>query len=68
MSLIISGVLGIQYFLVSWFPYLFIEKLGRRTVLMSSAAACSFCMVMIAAMLAIGTTAVSYPVCFGDFD
>ena len=40
-------------------PYFFIEKAGRRKVLMSSAAACSFCMVMIAIMLSIDTIPVS---------
>ncbi|CAD6589430.1 MAG: hypothetical protein ASARMPRED_004044 [Alectoria sarmentosa] len=57
LSLIISGILGIQYFLISWIPYFFIERLGRRKMLMSSAAACCFCMVMISAMLALNTTA-----------
>ncbi|KAL8770847.1 MAG: hypothetical protein Q9209_003498 [Squamulea sp. 1 TL-2023] len=33
LSLIISGVLGIQYFLVSWLPYFFIERAGRRKVM-----------------------------------
>lgn len=76
LSLIISGILGIQYFLVSWLlvhslqkayqnitnilpsPYFFIERLGRRKMLMSSAAACCFCMLMISVMLAFNTTAV----------
>ena len=39
-------------------PYFFIEKAGRRNVLISSAGACSFCMVMIAVMLRIGTVVV----------
>ncbi|KAL9635121.1 MAG: hypothetical protein Q9164_003663 [Protoblastenia rupestris] len=55
LSLIIAGVLGLQYFVVSWFPYFFIEKVGRRKVLISSAAACSFCMVMISIMLYVNT-------------
>ena len=40
-------------------PYFFIEKAGRRKVMMSSAAGCSFCMVMIAVMLKVNTLAVS---------
>ena len=75
LSLIISGVLGIQYFFVSWLsvhplrksyyclqspsPYFFIERLGRRKMLMSSSAACCFCMIMISSMLALNTTIVS---------
>ncbi|KAL8724111.1 MAG: hypothetical protein Q9181_006979 [Wetmoreana brouardii] len=59
LALIISGVLGIQYFLVSWLPYFFIEKAGRRKVMMLSAAGCSFCMVMISIMLKVNTLVVS---------
>lgn len=59
LSLIISGVLGIQYFLVSWLPYFFIERAGRRKVMILSAAGCSFCMVMIVIMLEVNTLAVS---------
>ncbi|KAL8926584.1 MAG: hypothetical protein Q9208_002911 [Pyrenodesmia sp. 3 TL-2023] len=55
LSLIIAGILGIQYFFVSWLPYFFIEKVGRRKMLIWSSAACSFCMVMIAIMLRIGS-------------
>ena len=40
-------------------PYFFIEKAGRRKVMMLSAAGCSFCMVMIAVMLKVNTLAVS---------
>ncbi|KAI9803691.1 MAG: hypothetical protein M1833_000603 [Piccolia ochrophora] len=57
LSLILSGVLGVQYFFVSWLPYFFIERVGRRKVLMSSAGACSFCMVMLAVMLRVGNQA-----------
>ncbi|KAL8961763.1 MAG: hypothetical protein Q9183_005260 [Haloplaca sp. 2 TL-2023] len=57
LSLVIAGVLGVQYFLVSWLPYFFIEKAGRRKVLMSSAAGCSFCMIMISVMLYVDTLA-----------
>ncbi|KAL6721735.1 hypothetical protein ACLMJK_000840 [Lecanora helva] len=56
LSMVISGVLGIQYFFVSWLPYFFIESYGRRKVLMSSAAACSCCMLFISLMLAVDTT------------
>lgn len=42
-------------------PYFFIEKAGRRKVMISSAAGCSFCMVMIAVMLKVNTLAVSLP-------
>ncbi|KAL8648196.1 MAG: hypothetical protein Q9210_005134 [Variospora velana] len=55
LSLIIAGVLGVQYFFVSWLPYFFIEKVGRRKMLMGSAAACSFCMIMIAIMRKVNT-------------
>lgn len=41
-------------------PYFFIERAGRRKVLILSSAACSFCMVMISIMLRINTTAVSH--------
>lgn len=61
LALIISGVLGVQYFLVSWLPYFFIEKAGRRMVMMLSAAGCSFCMVMITVMLEVNTLAVGLP-------
>ena len=59
LSLIISGVLGVQYFLVSWLPYFFIERAGRRVVMMYSAAGCSFCMVISVIMLEVDTLAVS---------
>ncbi|KAL9128987.1 MAG: hypothetical protein Q9217_002462 [Psora testacea] len=71
LSLIIAGVLGIQYFFISWLPYFFIEKVGRRKLLMSSAAACSFCMVMIAIMLVVDNLAsqwVFVAFCFLFFD
>lgn len=41
-------------------PYFFIEKVGRRKVLMCSAAACSFCMIMISVMLSINTKATNW--------
>ena len=44
-------------------PYFFIERFGRRKMLMSSAAACCFCMTMISIMLALNNTAVG-PVVF----
>lgn len=44
-------------------PYFFIEKAGRRNVLISSAGACSFCMVMIAVMLHMGTVVVLMSPC-----
>ncbi|KAL8823798.1 MAG: hypothetical protein Q9191_005540 [Dirinaria sp. TL-2023a] len=71
LALIISGVLGLQYFLCSWLPYLFIEKAGRRKVMILSAAGCSFCMVMISIMLKIDTLAsqwVFVAFCFLFFD
>jgi len=71
LSLIISGVLGVQYFLVSWLPYFFIERAGRRTVMILSAAGCSFCMVMIVIMLEVNTLAsqwVFVAFCFLFFD
>ena len=39
-------------------PYFFIERLGRRKMLISSSAACCFCMIMISSMLAMNTTTV----------
>ena len=45
-------------------PYFFIERAGRRTVMILSAAGCSFCMVMIAVMLKINTVAVTLPLSF----
>ena len=36
-------------------PYFFIERAGRRNVLMASAGACSICMIVIAITLRIGT-------------
>ncbi|KAI9806288.1 MAG: hypothetical protein M1825_006403 [Sarcosagium campestre] len=60
LSLIMSGVCGIQYFLLSWLPYFFIERAGRRKVLMYSAGACSFCMVIISIMLSIGGKVASW--------
>ncbi|KAL8711813.1 MAG: hypothetical protein Q9220_003757 [cf. Caloplaca sp. 1 TL-2023] len=54
-----------------YIPYFFIEKAGRRKVMMSSAAGCSFCMVMIAVMLKVGTIAsqwVFVAFCFLFFD
>ncbi|KAL8872782.1 MAG: hypothetical protein Q9174_001646 [Haloplaca sp. 1 TL-2023] len=60
LSLVIAGVLGVQYFLVSWLPYFFIEKAGRRKILMASAAGCSFCMIMITIMLYVDTIATQW--------
>ncbi|KAI9699651.1 MAG: hypothetical protein M1836_002685 [Candelina mexicana] len=57
LSLIISLALGLQYFALSWLPYFFIERAGRRKILMWSAGACSFCMIMISIMLKINTKA-----------
>ncbi|KAL8941026.1 MAG: hypothetical protein Q9211_001992 [Gyalolechia sp. 1 TL-2023] len=71
LSLIIAGVLGVQYFFVSWLPYFFIEKVGRRQMLMWSSAACSFCMVMIAIMLKVNTIVTQWifvAFCFIFFD
>lgn len=67
----IAGVLGIQYFLVSWLPYFFIERAGRRKVMILSAAGCSFCMVMISIMLKVNTIVsqwVFVAFCFLFFD
>ncbi|KAI9673127.1 MAG: hypothetical protein M1817_002989 [Caeruleum heppii] len=60
LSLILAGVLGIQYFAVSWLPYFFIERAGRRKVLILSSAACSFCMIMISVMLKVNTKATQW--------
>ncbi|KAL8639366.1 MAG: hypothetical protein Q9228_003595 [Teloschistes exilis] len=71
LSLVIAGVLGIQYFLVSWLPYFFIERAGRRKVMILSAAGCSFCMVMISIMLKVNTIVsqwVFVAFCFLFFD
>ena len=89
LSLILAGILGIQYFAVSWLcvtihslsslfnsltssrPYFFMDRFGRRTLLIWSSAACSICMIMIAAMLAINNLAsqwVFVAFCFIFFD
>ncbi|KAI9838434.1 MAG: hypothetical protein M1837_002489 [Sclerophora amabilis] len=70
-SLIISGVLGIQYFFASMLPYFFIERAGRRTVMMLSSAGCSFCMIIISVMLYINTKTSNWvfvAFCFLFFD
>ena len=71
LSLILAGVLGIQYFAVSWLPYFFMDRFGRRTLLIASSAACSFCMIMIAVMLYVGTLPAQWvfvAFCFIFFD
>ena len=40
-------------------PYFFVERFGRRKLLMSSAAACSICMLIISFMLYVNTRFVS---------
>ncbi|KAK5308896.1 hypothetical protein LTR70_010753 [Exophiala xenobiotica] len=71
LSLILAGVLGLQYFLVSWLPYFFMDRVGRRTLLIWSSAACSVCMIMIAAMLYVNTLPAQWvfvAFCFIFFD
>jgi len=71
LALVISGVLGVQYFFVSWLPYFYIEKLGRRKVLMSSAAACSVTMIIVSISLALDTAVTRWvfvAMCFLFFD
>ncbi len=60
-----------QYFFASMLPYFFIERLGRRTVMIWPAAGCSLCMVIISATLAINTTVSNWifvAACFLFFD
>ncbi|KAL8857570.1 MAG: hypothetical protein Q9178_005898 [Gyalolechia marmorata] len=71
LSLIIAGVLGVQYFFVSWLPYFFIERAGRRIVMILSAAGCSLCMVVSVISLEINTLASNWvfvAMCFLFFD
>jgi sugar porter (SP) family MFS transporter len=71
LSLILAGVLGLQYFLVSWLPYFFMDRFGRRTLLIWSSAACSLCMVIISVMLYVNTVPAQWvfvAACFVFFD
>lgn len=52
-------------------PYFFMDRFGRRTLLIASSAACSFCMIMISSMLAVDTLVsqwVFVAFCFIFFD
>ena len=52
-------------------PYFFMDRFGRRTLLIWSSAACSFCMIMISSMLAVDTLVTQWvfvAFCFIFFD
>lgn len=52
MSLILASVAFTQYALLSWPPYFYLDKIGRRWSVMGSSAGCAVCMAIIAGCLA----------------
>ncbi|KAI7202269.1 general substrate transporter [Hortaea werneckii] len=51
LALILASVSFTQYAILSWPPYFYIDKIGRRWTIMLSSAGCSVCMVIVAACL-----------------
>lgn len=56
LSRILAAAGSVDYLIFSCLAYFVIERYGRRKVMMSSAAACSLCWVVIAIVLAISDT------------
>ncbi|GAB1733756.1 hypothetical protein NU195Hw_g8824t1 [Hortaea werneckii] len=51
LALILASVSFTQYAILSWPPYFYIDKIGRRWTVMLSSAGCSVCLVIVAACL-----------------
>jgi hypothetical protein len=51
MALILASVAFTQYTVISWPPYFYIDKLGRRWAVINSSAGCAVCMAVIAGCL-----------------
>ncbi|RMZ24640.1 hypothetical protein D0859_11307 [Hortaea werneckii] len=51
LALILASVSFTQYAILSWPPYFYIDKIGRRWTIMLSSAGCSICMLIVAACL-----------------
>jgi len=56
LSRILAAAGSVDYLFFSCLAYLFIERYGRRRIMMSSAAACCTCWVVIAIALSISDT------------
>lgn len=59
-SLILGGCTALTYLVGSIIPVFLMDRFGRRTLLMVSAAGLSFCFVMAAILLSIGTLSTAY--------
>lgn len=51
LALIIASVAFTQYAIMSFPPYWFIDKIGRRWTIMLSSAGCALCMAIVAGVL-----------------
>jgi len=65
MALVLASVAFTQYALMSWPPFFFIDRIGRRRTVMFSAAGCAICMAIVAGcLLDTGKAATSAAVAF----
>ncbi|OAA67233.1 General substrate transporter [Niveomyces insectorum RCEF 264] len=51
-SLLVTGFNGLEYFLATFIPIPFIDRIGRRRIMLFGAGGCSVCMAVLAATIA----------------
>lgn len=57
MALVLASVAFTQYAVFSWAPYFYIDRIGRRNMVIYSAGSCAVCMAIIAGCLAVDSFA-----------
>jgi len=65
MARILAAAGSVDYLLFSFLAYFVIERYGRRSVMMTSAAACSICWIVIAIVLGLSETGKGDPYTLG---